>query len=293
MKLARNTLAATIACIVIASSIASAQVLKQVPSNAFVVLKVSNLDATSKKVSDLATSLGIAQLAPEMADPLGEGLKKIGVTDGVNRAGDMAFVYIDPAAFNTPSDKSMLLLLPVSDYQKFVANFADAKPDGDLTQVHFNNSPDITYLSHWGDYVAASPVREIVAKAPTDVIQVDGLAAKELDGKDFVLFGNLKALRATMLQGIDTLRQQAPIEIDKAVAPGSTKFQNIDAAKFCAAGKGRGNPVFEYRAAIRRRSRCRQLQRESQSRWNRHDLHVSVCIRIGSGEPRAEREEHR
>jgi hypothetical protein len=237
MKLVRNILAATILCIVIATSIASAQVLKQVPSSAFLVLKVSNLDATSKKVSDLATSLGIAQIAPDMADPLGSALKQIGVTDGVNRAGDMAIVYIDPAAFQSPEDKSMLLLLPVSDYQKFIANFADAKPDGDLTQVHFHNGQEITYLNHWGDYVAASPVRAIVATAPTDVLQVDGLAAKELDGKDFVAFGNLKALRPKMLQGIDSLRQEAPTEIDKAVAPGATKFQNIDASKFAPLAK--------------------------------------------------------
>ncbi len=237
MKLARNTLAAMIVCIVVASSIASAQVLKQVPSNAFLVLKVSNLDATSKKVSDLATSLGLAQMAPQMADPLGAALKQMGVADGVNRAGDMAFTYLDPAPYNAPSGKSILLLLPVSDYQKFVANFADAKPDGDLTQVHFKNDSDITYLSHWGDYAAASPVRQIVATAPTDVLQVDGLAAKELDGKDFVAFGNLKALRPKMLQGIDSLRQQAPIEIDKAVAPGAAKFQNIDAAKFAPLAK--------------------------------------------------------
>jgi hypothetical protein len=237
MKLVRNTLAATIACIVLATSIASAQVLKQIPSNALVMLKVSDLEATSKKISDLGTSLGIAQMVPQMADPLGSLMKQLGVTDGVNRDGDMAFVYVDPATLNTPSDKSVLLLLPVSDYQKFVANFADAKPDGDLTQVHFNGERDLTYLAHWGDYVAASPTREIVAKAPTDMIQVDGLAAKELDGKDFVLFANLKTLRPKMLTHIATLRQMAPEEIDKAVAPGATRFQGIDAQKFAPLAK--------------------------------------------------------
>jgi hypothetical protein len=237
MRLMRNTLAATIMCIVLATSITSAQVLKQVPSNALVLLKVSDLAATSKKVSDLATSLGLAQMVPQLADPLGSLMKQIGVTEGVNRDGDMAFVYVDPATLNTPSDKSVLLLLPVSDYQKFTGNFADAKPDGDLTQVHFNGETDITYLAHWGDYVAASPTRDIVAKAPTDVVQVDGLAAKELDGKDFVIFGNLKALRPKMLQGIATLRQMAPEEIDKAVAPGATKFQGIDAQKFAPLAK--------------------------------------------------------
>jgi hypothetical protein len=237
MRLMRNTLAATIVCIVLATSFASAQVLKQIPSNALVFLKVADLEATSKKISDFATSLGIAQMIPQMADPLGSLMKQIGITDGLNRDGDMAFVYVDPATLHTPSDKSILLLLPVSDYQKFVANFADAKPNGDITQVHFNGETETTYLSHWGDYVAASPTIEIVAKAPTDVIQVDGLAAKELDGKDFVIFGNLKALRPKMLEGINTLRQMAPEEIDKAVAPGATKFQGIDAQKFAPVAK--------------------------------------------------------
>ena len=110
----------------------------------------------------------------------------------------------------------MLLLIPVSDYQKFIGNFADAKPDGDRHSGSFQE-PDrrLTYFAHWGDYAAASPTRDIVAKPPTDIIQVDGLAAKELDGKDIVLLGNLKALRPKMLQGIDSARQQAPGEIDQ------------------------------------------------------------------------------
>lgn len=236
MKLAKNIVAATIAWIIIGPVVASAQVLKQVPSNALVVMKVSALDAASKKVADLATSLGIVQMQPEMADPLGAALKQIGATEGVNRSGDMAFAYIDPAAFKTPDDKSMLFLLPVSDYQKFLGNFADATPDGDLTQIHFKNDTDITYLAHWGDYVAASPSREIVAKAPTDIIQVEGLAAKELDGKDFIAFGNLKALRPKMLQEIDKLRQQTPGEIDNAVTS-NLKLKNLDATKFAPLAK--------------------------------------------------------
>ncbi len=236
MKLAKNVLAATVAWVVIGSVIATAQVLKQVPNSALAVVKVSALDATSKKIADLATSLGIVQMQPEMADPLTAALNQMGVTQGVNRSGDMAFAYIDPAAFNTPDDKSILLLLPVSDYQKFVGNFADATPDGDLTQVHFKNDADITYLAHWGDYVAASPSREIVAKPPTDLIQFQGLAAKELDGKDFIVLGNLKALRPKMLQGIDKLRQKTPGEIDNAVAS-NLKLKNMDAAKFAPLAK--------------------------------------------------------
>jgi hypothetical protein len=236
MKISRNFVLAAVAWVGMAASLVSAQVMTQVPSNAWAVLKVSNLQATSKKIADLATSLGIAQMSPQMNDPLGWFLTSRGVTEGINRSGDAAIVYIDPTGLNAPNGQSLLLLFPVSDYQKFVSNFADAKPDGDLTQVHFKDDTDITYLAHWGDYAAASPVRDIVAKPPTDVIQVEGLAAKELDGKDIVILGNLKALRPKMLQGIAQARQAAPPEIDQLISQ-FVKMQNIDATKFAPLAK--------------------------------------------------------
>jgi len=236
MKISRNFVLVAVAWVGMAASFVSAQVMNQVPSNALAVLKVSNLQATSKKVADLATSLGLGQLSPEMADPLGSLLKRVGAPDGVNGAGDLVIAYIDPAGLNAPNGQSVLILIPVSDYQKFIGNFADAKPDGDLTQVHFKGDMDVTYLAHWGDYAAASPVRDIVAKPPTDVIQVDGLAAKELDGKDIVILGNLKALRPKMLQAIDKARQAAPPEIDQLISQ-FVKMQNIDATKFAPLAK--------------------------------------------------------
>jgi hypothetical protein len=219
------------ACILAAATAVSAQVMKQVPASAFVVLKVNNLDGTNKKVANLAALLGLQQMLPDAADPLSAFLKHVGANDGINRDGDLAFAFIDPSANGTEKDQSMLLLLPVSDYQKFIGNFADAKPDGDLTQVHFNQMAETTYVAHWGDYAAASPSRAIVATAPTDIIQVDGLAAKELDAKDVILLANFKAMRPKMLQGIDQGRQAAAPFIDQMVQQ-FAKMQNLDAAKF-------------------------------------------------------------
>src|SRR5580658_3349739 len=152
MKLAKNILLAAVVWIGVAATFAAGQamgqVIKQVPSNALVVLKVSDLEATSKKVADFAAAMGISQMDPDMADPLGAFLKAVGAPDGINRSGELAFAFIDPAAFNSPEDQSMLLLIPVSDYQKFIGNFADAKPDGDLTQAHFKNQTgDLTYFA--------------------------------------------------------------------------------------------------------------------------------------------------
>jgi hypothetical protein len=246
MKWAKNIILAAVVCVGVAVSFASAQVIKQVPSNALVVLKISDLEVTSKKVADFAAAMGISQMDPDMADPLGAFLKEVGAPDGVNRSGELAFAYIDPATSNIPEDKSMLLLIPVSDYQKFIGNFADAKPDGDITQAHFKNQTgDLTYFAHWGDYAAASPTRDIVAKPPTGIIQVDGLAAKELDGKDIVLLGNLKGLRPKMLHEIDSARQQAPGEIDQLIAQ-AMKTPNLNATKFAPLAKELAGQILDF-----------------------------------------------
>jgi hypothetical protein len=246
MRSAKCIVLAFIAWVGVAAGMARGQVMSQVPSSAFAVLKVSDLETTSKKVADFCTQMGISQMDPDMADPLGAFLKAVGAPDGVNRAGELAFVYVDPAASNVAEDKSLLLLIPVSDYQKFIGNFPDAKTDGDVTSAHFKNQTgDLSYFAHWGDYAAVSPTHDIVAKQPTDMIKVDGLAAKELDGKDIVLLGNLKGLRPKMLQEIDWARQQAPTGIDQAVAQG-LKVGGQNNAKFAPLVKQLASQILDF-----------------------------------------------
>jgi hypothetical protein len=224
---------------------ASAQVMKQVPASAFAVLKVSDLETTNKKVSDLAAAVGISQMQPDLADPLGAMLRGMGVTDGVNRAGELAMAYLDPDATAVPSEKSVLVLIPVSDYQKFIGNFPDAAPMGDVTQVHFKNDKNNpAFIAHWGDYAAVSPAKEIVAKPPTDIIAVDGLAAKELDSKDAVILGNLKGLRPKLLQLIDKGRQEAPSHIDQMIAEAG-RNQGKDYTKFSPLAKQIANQALD------------------------------------------------
>lgn len=231
MKTSRRALLSLAAWLVTATAIASAQVIKQIPSDAIGLVKVSDLETTSKKVADFCTQMGITQLSPDMSDPLGAALKSIGITDGINRSGEFALVFLDPTTYTTTSDKSLLMLIPVADYQKFIGNFSDAKPDGDLTQVHFKGDAEQTFVAHWGDYAACSPTRAIVTTAPTETIQVTGLAAKELDGKDIVAMANLKAIRAKGLQKIDSLRQDLSADIDRLVKQGA-RTQHVDASKY-------------------------------------------------------------
>src|SRR4051794_25918419 len=73
-----------------------AQVLKQVPNDALVVLKVNNLQATNVKIGALAKQLGIDQVLPTVADPLSWAEGEFKLDKGVNKAGDMAVVFVNP-----------------------------------------------------------------------------------------------------------------------------------------------------------------------------------------------------
>src|SRR4051794_20013970 len=71
-------------------------VMDQVPADALVVVKVNKLDKTSQKIGKWAEALGLAQLSPDAAHPLGALEKHLNVRQGLDRSGDMAFVFLAP-----------------------------------------------------------------------------------------------------------------------------------------------------------------------------------------------------
>src|SRR4051812_25596844 len=82
-----------LAMVMLGTSRAQAQqasVLDNVPGDAMVVFKVKNLEAVSKKIAKVAKDLGLDQMSPELADPLGALEEQAHLGKGVNRAGDLA-----------------------------------------------------------------------------------------------------------------------------------------------------------------------------------------------------------
>jgi len=71
-------------------------VLDQVPSDALVVIKVNRLQQTNQKAGKWTEALGLAQLSPDAANPLGALQNKLGVKEGIDNKGDMAIVFLDP-----------------------------------------------------------------------------------------------------------------------------------------------------------------------------------------------------
>src|SRR3954464_11956669 len=118
MKIVRRTakavavLALAVACS--GTTARAAGVLDQVPSDAFVVIRVSNLEQTSNKIAKWAAQLGLAQAVPQFADPLGAIEKEMKITKGgLDRSGEMAFVFVNPEQVGGKQDDAMIVLAPV------------------------------------------------------------------------------------------------------------------------------------------------------------------------------------
>src|SRR5437773_7540238 len=169
MRFTRRVSAAVVTIVVLLCAAARGQVLEQVPAEALVVMKISNIQQTSGKLAKLCQDLGIAQMAPQMADPLASLQDKLKINNGIDKSGEVAFVYIDPAAVGGDSQHSMLMLWPVSDYKGFLSNFPDAKEEGGVATVKIASDPDDSYVANWGKYAVITPSKEVAALKPAGV----------------------------------------------------------------------------------------------------------------------------
>jgi hypothetical protein len=207
MKPSRIVASAWVLCLAVAlfvlAPLARAQVLQQVPADALVVIKINKLKPVSDKLAALAQKLGLAQMSPQMADPLGSLQKEAGVQNGLDTSGDAAFVLLN-GNIEGPKPPA-LILVPVTDYKAFLANFGEAKTEGDISTVHPKNDPEDTYVANWGKYAVMSPQKELLSRKP-EGLTATGLSAKELESKDIVAYVNMKTARARLLPAITKAR---------------------------------------------------------------------------------------
>ena len=192
----------------------------KVPDTALVAVKVANLEATSKKIAQLAKDFGIDGFVPGAADPLGAMQNQLGLTKGLNKQGELAFAYFDPKSNGAEPDegKSFVMLIPVSNYKEFVSNFQNPKTEGDVTEAQFpkDNNPEPAYLADWGEYAAISPIKELVGKKPAGTLKLSGLSAKQAGKQDFLVYANFKKLGPTLLPQLNEAADKAMGEIEKS-----------------------------------------------------------------------------
>src|SRR4051812_44950327 len=194
---------------------ARAQVLQQVPSDALVVIKVNNLKAVSDKVAKFAEALGLAAVSPEFANPLQSLQDNMKIKEGLDTAGEMAFVFTKAAAAGGDPDQGMMVIMPVSDYKAFLGNFKDVKTEGAVSTFKPNEGGDKElHAANWGKYAVISENQSLLSNKPAG-LKLSGLADKEAKEKDAFIFANIPALAEIALPHIQEARTKALGEIDK------------------------------------------------------------------------------
>jgi hypothetical protein len=227
-----------LALMVAVTPAAAQQVTELVPSDALVVIKIRNLQDTSKKMGALAQQLGIAGMNPAASDPLGAFQQQTGISEGLNAAGDAAIVFLNedaaarpaPAAppaegedVEDPADEdedektpAMLVLIPVSDYQAFLKSFGEPRNEGDLAIVNFKDQEKDVYVANWGSYAALADNKAYLADKPQG-LKVGGATGKELETKDITVYANMKAVRDRALPKLQQNREKILAEVERGI----------------------------------------------------------------------------
>lgn len=131
--------------------------LDQAAGDAEIVIVIPSLSGLSEAVAAFATETGLDQLAPEFDDGLGAFKQQMGWLEGVDDEGAMlvvvsglaesieatmkegAQIVPDNAAdIPNPSEPTAIMLVPVSDYQAFVAQLG-GDAGADATAVTYQN----------------------------------------------------------------------------------------------------------------------------------------------------------
>ena len=187
------------------------QALDQVPSNATGVFEVKDLQGLSTKVAKLAKTLGVDQMDPKFADPLGSLMTEMGVKQGLNKNGDMAIAFFRPnkapAAAPAAADDAnksdqppLVVVLPVDDYKAFLGNFTDVKDVGnDISQVVVPANQEKLFVTHRGKYIVSTMNKDLLSSPGGFKLQGSGI--KEIASKDALIYIDVKSVRPDLQSG--------------------------------------------------------------------------------------------
>ena len=237
-KLRRFSACLVVTMVMLVTVGAKAQVLDQVPAEAMVVVKIKNIGGTSQKFSKFCQDLGVAAMVPQLSDPLGSALAELKLNNGVDKNGDFAFVFIDPSATGGDPEKSMMMLIPVTDHAEFMKNFPDAKGDGAVKEVAFGNDSHPSFVASWGKYAMLSPNKAVGDIKPTGLKAKGAAVAKELDSKDMVVYSNMERIKKVLKPELAKNRENILKEVEKGIT------QEAGAAKFAPAVKALVNQAL-------------------------------------------------
>ena len=201
----RAVLAAAAGVAALVAAPALADVAEQVPSDALMVGKATNLQQVNDEWSALAREWGLDQMEPALGDPLAAFRQETGMGEGVNFDGDVAF-YVPAGADFEGDEPPFVILIPISDYQAFLGNFQNLRQEDGMDVADVNpDSGDPAYFMDLGDYAAMTPNGELLAMRGQGGMgfEFSGPTGEKVETADLTFFANMNALGPALQQLLD------------------------------------------------------------------------------------------
>ncbi len=200
-----------------------AQSISTVPDSAILMVKVNNVQKVSQKIGKLCEQWGIAAIKPEAADPLGFLQNRTQIKKGVNLAGEMAVIMLDPGQGPPP----MIIMIPVTDYQAFLGNFPNTTADGAISNISLAPDGEPAFVMKWGSFAALALDKTLLETKLTSA-PFPAQAAKQMAGRDVVAYVNFRAFRdkavGALAFGKPFLLSQLDQQSKKAASADKRKF---------------------------------------------------------------------
>lgn len=173
---------------------AEPEVLKQIPQNADVVVLIPSLAGLDSKVAKLAVTFGSQEQL--LQAPLQSIKLFMNLSEGLDDNGSAAVVLSNIPLPGGAAQPDMLVLLPVSDYAKFVGNFG-VTPAAGLTAVEWQGNS--AFVKQAGKFAVLSNSQAVaekfVAPSQASVLKTAGLlGSQSVLGGDVVVFADLTRL---------------------------------------------------------------------------------------------------
>jgi hypothetical protein len=197
------------------SSVASAQALKQLPPNPFVVIRFNNLEQLNQKLGALTQKLGLANIDPAFGDPLSAMRQSLNLNESFNAKGDMAIAFYEPP--QGTDEPRVVALVPVSDYKAFVGGLPNAKAEGEIATFTLPDDDDQMFATNWGDYaaIADQSAKDLLGQKPTGVEVTGAAAQKQIDSQDAIVFVNMPAIKARYSKEWEQHRGQGIAQLEQ------------------------------------------------------------------------------
>lgn len=213
--------------------------LSQASEGAQLVVIIPSMSEFSGKLAMINQTLGLE--IDELTDALGSFKAEAGITGGLDDTGSALFVIHDLAtAIDTKDEPDIVMILPVTDYQTFIASFQPegAAPAGDgVTAVTLPDGQD-GFAKEAGGYAIMGNTEEAIANytagGDADAIagRIGALGQHYIDTCDAAAYVDMAAIAPSLNKLIDDAVAEMEKEFAKMGQAGMAPGTDMESMKF-------------------------------------------------------------